>query len=52
LVLALGQETDLSLLDGVAGIEVDDSVVQVGPNRMTGREGVFAGGDMCPTSAP
>jgi NADPH-dependent glutamate synthase beta subunit-like oxidoreductase len=47
-VLALGQDTDLSLLDGVAGIEVDDGVVQVGPNMMTGHDGVFAGGDMVP----
>ena len=30
LVLALGQEADLSLLDGVPGIEVEDGVVQVG----------------------
>ena len=48
LVLALGQEADLSLLDGVPGIEVDDGVVQVGPNMMTGHPGVFAGGDMVP----
>jgi len=48
LVLALGQEADLSLLDGVPGIEVADSVVQVGPNMMTGCEGIFAGGDMVP----
>jgi NADPH-dependent glutamate synthase beta subunit-like oxidoreductase len=48
LVLALGQETDLSLLDGVPGIEVDNGVVQVGPNMMTGRAGIFAGGDMVP----
>ncbi len=48
LVLALGQEADLSLLDGIAGIEVDDGVVQVGPNMMTGRPGIFAGGDMVP----
>ena len=48
LVLALGQETDLSLLDGVPGIEVDDGVVQVGPNMMTGHDGIFAGGDMVP----
>jgi NADPH-dependent glutamate synthase beta subunit-like oxidoreductase len=48
LVLALGQETDLSLLDGVPGIEVDDGVVTVGPNMMTGHEGIFAGGDMVP----
>ncbi|HEX2706708.1 MAG TPA: NAD(P)-binding protein [Solirubrobacterales bacterium] len=48
LVLALGQEADLSLLDGVPGIEVADGVVQVGPNMMTGHAGVFAGGDMVP----
>ncbi len=48
LVLALGQETDLSLLDGVPGIEVADGVVEVGPDMMTGHPGIFAGGDMVP----
>jgi NADPH-dependent glutamate synthase beta subunit-like oxidoreductase len=48
LILALGQETDLSLLGGVSGIEVDDGVVTVGPNMMTGHPGIFAGGDMVP----
>jgi 2-oxoacid:acceptor oxidoreductase delta subunit (pyruvate/2-ketoisovalerate family) len=48
LVLALGQETDLSLLDGVPGVEIDDGVVSVGPNMMTGHPGIFAGGDMVP----
>ena len=48
LVLALGQEADLSLLDGVPGLEVDDGVVRVGPNMMTGHPGIFAGGDMVP----
>jgi NADPH-dependent glutamate synthase beta subunit-like oxidoreductase len=47
-VLALGQDVDLSLLDGVPGIEVDGGVVKVGPNMMTGCDGVFAGGDMVP----
>jgi 2-oxoacid:acceptor oxidoreductase delta subunit (pyruvate/2-ketoisovalerate family) len=47
-VLALGQDTDLSLLEGVEGIEVEDGVVKVGPNMMTGHSGVFAGGDMVP----
>jgi NADPH-dependent glutamate synthase beta subunit-like oxidoreductase len=47
-ILALGQEADLSLLEGVSGIAVDDGVVQVGPSMMTGHEGVFAGGDMVP----
>jgi hypothetical protein len=47
-VLALGQEAELSLLDGVAGIEVEDGVVRVGPGLMTGYPGIFAGGDMVP----
>ena len=47
-VLALGQDTDLSLLEGVAGIEVQDGVVSVAPNMMTGHPGIFAGGDMVP----
>jgi NADPH-dependent glutamate synthase beta subunit-like oxidoreductase len=48
LVLALGQEADLSLLDGVPGLEVRDGVVQVAPDMMTGHPGIFAGGDMVP----
>jgi NADPH-dependent glutamate synthase beta subunit-like oxidoreductase len=49
LVLALGQDVDLSLLQGVPGLEVDDGVVQVDPaTMMTGRTGLFAGGDMVP----
>ena len=47
-VLALGQEAELSLLDGVAGIEIEDGVVRVGTDLMTGRRGIFAGGDMVP----
>jgi NADPH-dependent glutamate synthase beta subunit-like oxidoreductase len=49
LVLALGQDVDLSLLDGVPGLEVKDGVVQVDPaTMMTGHPGLFAGGDMVP----
>ncbi len=48
-VLALGQDVDLSLLEGVPGLEVKDGVVQVGPNMMTGATGIFAGGDMVPS---
>jgi len=48
LVLALGQETDLSLLDGVPGLEIEDGVVQVDGSLMTGYPGIFAGGDMVP----
>jgi NADPH-dependent glutamate synthase beta subunit-like oxidoreductase len=49
LVLALGQEADLSLLHGVAGLAIEDGVVQVDERMMTGYEGIFAGGDMVPS---
>jgi 2-oxoacid:acceptor oxidoreductase delta subunit (pyruvate/2-ketoisovalerate family) len=48
-VLALGQDVDLSLLQGVPGLDVKDGVVQVTPNMMTGFPGIFAGGDMVPS---
>jgi len=48
-VLALGQDVDLGLLNGVPGLEVTkDGVVKVGPDLMTGHAGIFAGGDMVP----
>ncbi|MEO8311064.1 MAG: NAD(P)-binding protein [Caldimonas sp.] len=48
-VLALGQDVDLSLLNGVPGLTVEDGVVKVDPNTMmTGHPGLFAGGDMVP----
>jgi NADPH-dependent glutamate synthase beta subunit-like oxidoreductase len=47
-VLALGQESDLGLVEGVAGIEVEDGIVRVGADMMTGHPGIFAGGDMVP----
>jgi 2-oxoacid:acceptor oxidoreductase delta subunit (pyruvate/2-ketoisovalerate family) len=49
LVLALGQDVDLSLLDGVPGLEIKDGAVQVASNMMTGYPGIFAGGDMVPS---
>jgi 2-oxoacid:acceptor oxidoreductase delta subunit (pyruvate/2-ketoisovalerate family) len=48
LVLALGQDVDLSLLENLPGLEITDGVVKVGPDMMTGYPGVFAGGDMVP----
>jgi len=48
LVLALGQDVDLSLLDGLPGLTVEDGVVQIGANMMTSSPGIFAGGDMVP----
>jgi NADPH-dependent glutamate synthase beta subunit-like oxidoreductase len=48
LVLALGQDADLSLLEGVPGITSTNGVVDVDERMMTGHDGIFAGGDMVP----
>jgi NADPH-dependent glutamate synthase beta subunit-like oxidoreductase len=48
-VLALGQDVDLSLLDDVPGLSVEDGVVKVDSHMMTGYPGLFAGGDMVPS---
>ena len=48
LVLALGQETDLSLLDGVSDLTVTNGSVVVDSSFMTGHPGIFAGGDVVP----
>ena len=48
LVLALGQETDLTFVEGIPGVEIVDGVVSVDPTLMTGHPGIFAGGDMVP----
>jgi NADPH-dependent glutamate synthase beta subunit-like oxidoreductase len=47
-VLALGQDSDLALLESMPEVVVADGSVQVGPDLMTGRPGVFAGGDVLP----
>jgi 2-oxoacid:acceptor oxidoreductase delta subunit (pyruvate/2-ketoisovalerate family) len=47
-VLALGQDTDLSLLSRASDIEVSDGSVQVAENLMTNGQGIFAGGDAVP----
>jgi NADPH-dependent glutamate synthase beta subunit-like oxidoreductase len=47
-VLALGQDVDLSLLEGVPGLQMRDGAVQVADDMMTGHAGIFAGGDMVP----
>jgi NADPH-dependent glutamate synthase beta subunit-like oxidoreductase len=48
-VLALGQRSDTSFLQGVPGVEFGpDGTVAVSPSFMTGCPGVFAGGDMVP----
>ncbi|MBD3689649.1 NAD(P)-binding protein [Nanchangia anserum] len=48
-VMALGQESDLGLVERAEGIEITDGVVSVNSQMMTGIEGVFAGGDMVPS---
>lgn len=48
LVLAVGQNVDLSILEGVDGVRVEDRVVKVDEHMMTGHPGLFAGGDMVP----
>jgi len=48
-ILALGQEVDTGFLQDVPGLEISpDGVIQVDDRMMTGRLGVFAGGDMVP----
>jgi 2-oxoacid:acceptor oxidoreductase delta subunit (pyruvate/2-ketoisovalerate family) len=48
LVLALGQESDLSLVEHADDIRVADGTVEIGSDMMTGHPGIFAGGDMAP----
>lgn len=49
LILALGQETDTGLLQGIPGVAFEpDGTVRVSPSFMTGHPGLFAGGDMVP----
>lgn len=49
LILALGQDVDTSFLEEVPGLEIaKDGVVNVNNQMMTGRPGLFAGGDMVP----
>jgi len=45
LLLALGQDSDLSLLDAVPGVTLHEGTVGVDGDLMTGRPGIFAGGD-------
>ncbi|WP_284740566.1 NAD(P)-binding protein [Amycolatopsis sp. RTGN1] len=48
-VLALGQDSDLSLVDSLPDVDHTGGVVRVGTGLMTGHPGVFAGGDMVPS---
>jgi 2-oxoacid:acceptor oxidoreductase delta subunit (pyruvate/2-ketoisovalerate family) len=49
IVLAVGENVDLSILEKAKGVEVVDRVVKVDANLMTGQTGLFAGGDMVPS---
>jgi NADPH-dependent glutamate synthase beta subunit-like oxidoreductase len=49
-VLALGQEADSGFLRKIPEIVFEaDGTVIVAPNMMTGRQGIFAGGDIVPS---
>ena len=49
LILALGQEVDMSLLESIEDLVIQDGVVQVDPqSMMTNHPGLFCGGDMSP----
>jgi NADPH-dependent glutamate synthase beta subunit-like oxidoreductase len=47
-VLALGQDSDLSLLAGLDHVDLRSGVVHTSPALMTGQPGVFAAGDVTP----
>ncbi|HAX91224.1 MAG TPA: glutamate synthase [Rhodospirillaceae bacterium] len=49
-VLALGQDSDLSFLDKVSGLKIANGVLEVDAQMMSGHPGLFAGGDMVPSS--
>ena len=48
LVLALGQDTDLSLLEHAGDVTVRDGAVEVLDSMMASPSGIFAGGDAVP----
>jgi formate dehydrogenase beta subunit len=49
LILALGQNSDASLLNEIDGIQFEWDTVIVDEHMMTGHPGIFAGGDMVPS---
>jgi 2-oxoacid:acceptor oxidoreductase delta subunit (pyruvate/2-ketoisovalerate family) len=49
-ILALGQNVDTGFLRNVPGLVIaEDGIIPVDQSMMTGRPGVFAGGDMVPS---
>ena len=49
-VLALGQDVDREVLTTLPDLAISDGVVEVGPDMMTGAPGVFAAGDVAPST--
>ena len=49
-ILALGQDVERTMLETLPGVQIADGVVQVDASMMTGYPGVFAGGDMVPST--
>ena len=50
LILALGQNADTAFLRNVPGLKIaKDGIIDVDETMMTGRPGLFAGGDMVPS---
>jgi 2-oxoacid:acceptor oxidoreductase delta subunit (pyruvate/2-ketoisovalerate family) len=47
-LLALGQESDLRLLEDLADVEVTNQTISVGTDMRTGHRGIYAGGDVVP----
>ncbi|MHB8262253.1 MAG: NAD(P)-binding protein [Acidimicrobiales bacterium] len=45
-VLAVGEEADLSLLENIPGLDMSSGIVQVDSTMMTSYPGLFAGGDI------
>ena len=48
-VLAIGQEVETGLVEGIDEVSVRDGVVEIDEHMMTGHQGLFAGGDMVPS---
>lgn len=49
-VQALGQQVDRRLLDTIAGLRLNEGIVEIDAGMHTGASGVFAGGDMVPSA--
>ena len=48
-VLALGQKLNTEALDKIKGVQIESGILQVDRTMQTGKQGIFAGGDMVPS---